>query len=80
MPSRETINALIDNPGSQIKGILWHQGESSVGNPNYATLLDQFLTDIRNDLGDPKSSVVLGGMVPYFVNVYPGAIPHEAHY
>ncbi|MDV2445996.1 sialate O-acetylesterase [Elizabethkingia anophelis] len=65
-----TLKALKDNPGSEIKGILWHQGEADALLPaTYTPILDKFITDIRNDLGNSNLPIVLGGMVPYWVNL-----------
>lgn len=66
---QRTIRALANNPGSKIMGILWHQGEANVGSSNYTTNLDNFIRDIRNDLGNTNIPIVLGGMVPYWVNL-----------
>ncbi|WP_185117645.1 sialate O-acetylesterase [Chryseobacterium sp. PMSZPI] len=67
---QRTLKALNENPGSIIKGILWHQGEFNVGYTNYTTNLDKFISDIRNDLGNPNLPVVLGGMVPFWTDQY----------
>lgn len=64
-----TLKAFHENPGSQIKGILWHQGEANVGSYNYTSLLDKFISDIRQDLGNPVMPFVLGGMVPYWAQL-----------
>ncbi|MCW3160845.1 sialate O-acetylesterase [Chryseobacterium oryctis] len=64
-----TLKALNDNPGSTIKGILWHQGEFNVGIPNYTQKLDKLILDFRTDLGNPDLPVVLGGMVPFWTNL-----------
>lgn len=53
-------------PGSQLKALLWHQGESDVGNSNYATLLDGFILQTRRDL-KTNLPVIVGGMVPFWV-------------
>jgi hypothetical protein len=55
------------HPNSTIKAILWHQGESDIGNPDYANYLDNFIFQIREDLSQQVPFIV-GGMVPYFVN------------
>jgi hypothetical protein len=48
-------------PGSEIKAFLWHQGESDI-------------TDMRRDVAGPKGDsipFILGGMVPYWVDLRP---------
>lgn len=55
-------------PKSKIKLILWHQGESDVGNPNYEKLLDDFIENIRNDLNNESLPFIVGGMVPFWVS------------
>lgn len=53
-------------PKSNLKSILWHQGESDVGNRNYASLLDNFINRVRVDL-DINVPFIVGGMVPFWV-------------
>jgi hypothetical protein len=76
-----TVTALMDNSGSVIKGILWHQGEANIGNTTqyYTGLLDAFITNIRNDLGNPNIPIVLGGMVPYYVNTTAGGPAQQSN-
>ncbi|PQA93677.1 hypothetical protein B0A69_11800 [Chryseobacterium shigense] len=74
---KRTLTALNNNPGSSIKGILWHQGEHNVNTTNYTTLLDKFIGDIRRDLNDPNLPIVLGGMVPFWVNRHPSRIAQQ---
>ena len=56
-------------PGSQIKVILWHQGEQDAihKNNNYQNSLDRFINDIRLDVYSDSVPFLLGGMVPYWV-------------
>lgn len=55
---------------SELVAILWHQGETDVflQNQNYQNDLDDFITNIRNDLNGDSVPFILGGMVPYWVN------------
>lgn len=55
-------------PKSEIKLILWHQGEADVGNPNYTNLLDTFIQNIRSDLNTKDLPFIVGGMVPFWVS------------
>ena len=55
-------------PNSQLKLMLWHQGEADVGNNNYDILLDDFIQNIRADLFNENLPFIVGGMVPYWVN------------
>lgn len=57
-------------PKSRLKVLLWHQGESDIGNSNYANLLDNFLKNIRIDLADQNLPIIVGGMVPYWAKKY----------
>ena len=52
---------------SEISAILWHQGETDVGNMNYESLLTSFIQNLRADLKSPNVPFILGGMVPYWV-------------
>jgi len=64
------VNYLLKSlPGSNLKVILWHQGEDDVDNPGYKDMLDSFINDFRQDLNNPEVPFILGGMVPYWVNI-----------
>lgn len=67
--------ALENNKNSKLIAILWHQGESDVGYPTYASALDTMINNMRTDITGDQSSTpfILGGMVPYWVNIEPGA-------
>lgn len=56
-------------PGSDLKVILWHQGEDDLNDPDYQTKLDAMILNIRNDLNLPDVPFILGGMVPYFAGI-----------
>ena len=57
-------------PRSNLKVILWHQGEHDAinNNLNYEYSLDKFINDLRTDLSDNSIPFILGGMVPYWVD------------
>lgn len=55
-------------PNSTVKAILWHQGESDVGNTNYSNLLDNFILKSRTDISQ-EFPFIVGGMVPYWVSL-----------
>jgi len=64
------INYILDEfPRSNLKVILWHQGEHDAinNNLNYEYLLDKFINDLRIDLSSNSIPFILGGMVPYWV-------------
>lgn len=61
-------NILSYNSENKLISILWHQGESDVSNSNYQNNLDNFITNIRNDLEAENIPFILGGMVPFWVN------------
>ncbi|MFK8038350.1 MAG: sialate O-acetylesterase [Crocinitomicaceae bacterium] len=54
-------------PNSELKAILWHQGESDSENNHYQEELDKFIEEVRKRLGNEKLPFILGGMVPYWV-------------
>jgi len=58
-------------PESNLKVILWHQGEKDavLVNNDYQLLLDQFIDNIRKDLNSDSVPFILGGMVPYWVGL-----------
>ncbi|KFF10166.1 sialate O-acetylesterase [Flavobacterium hydatis] len=67
------VNYVLQNvPGSKLVAILWHQGEANVGWSPYEKTLDQMIADMRSDI-DQKNiqdvPFILGGMVPYWVNL-----------
>ncbi len=65
----ERINFVLSEfPNSHLDGILWHQGESDTGNVDFQINLDQFITDVREEINQPNLPFVLGGMVPFWVN------------
>lgn len=55
-------------PLSSLKVILWHQGETDIGEPAYEGRLDLFIQTLRKDL-NTDSPLILGGMVPYWVSL-----------
>lgn len=45
----------------ELKAILWHQGEANSSNPDsYKTVLAQFVSDLRADLGTPDVPFICG--------------------
>ncbi len=63
-------------PQSTVKAILWHQGESDIGDKNYAQKLDTLIQNIRKDL-NKDVAFILGGMVPYWVAQKPERIRQQ---
>lgn len=63
------------NAAVNLVGMFWNQGESNATTTqsNYATRFDDILADLRTHLADPDMPVVLGGMVPEWVDSTPGA-------
>jgi hypothetical protein len=47
-----------------LKAVLWHQGESDLGNSSYLGNLTAFIRDLRADLGFEKLPFVAGELVP----------------
>ncbi|HTA63620.1 MAG TPA: sialate O-acetylesterase [Bacteroidia bacterium] len=58
-------------PKSNLKAILWHQGEKDANYKNYQQDLDTFIVQLRRDIIGANSSTpfILGGMVPYWVEL-----------
>lgn len=52
-------NAALNLGGSQLKGILWHQGEANRNDPNYLIKIKELITAFRADFGIPD--------LPFFV-------------
>ena len=53
---------------SELIGVLWHQGENDSNNDkfqNYQEKLQQFITHLRQALGQPELPVILGGLGDY---------------
>lgn len=44
----------------ELKGILWHQGESDSGDDTYLEKLTALIADLRHDLGEPNLPFVAG--------------------
>lgn len=65
-----TKHVMANYPGSVLKAILWHQGESDIYNLNYQSALDSMITRMRNKLNYPDIPFILGGMVPYWADQY----------
>lgn len=58
---------LLRNKESRLLAILWHQGEKDIDNSNYQDSLDDFITNIREDLNAQNVPFIVGGMVPFWV-------------
>jgi len=54
----------------EIKGILWHQGESNSVKPEIATLyadkLDQLIEDLRSDINRPTLPFICGDLAEFY--------------
>lgn len=54
-------------PGSNLKTVLWHQGEDDVDSPYFQEKLDSMIVNFRRDVPNAKDiPFILGGMVPYW--------------
>ena len=66
----ERVQFVLDaNPESELKAVLWHQGEADRENPNFQKDLDQFIDDLRAELNAEQVPFLLGGMVPHWVEL-----------
>ena len=67
----------------QIKGVLWHQGESDSKHPeNYLSQLKSLIANLRADLGDPNLPFVAGQITntpPMSINEEIAKLPEEVH-
>lgn len=63
-------NFILDQfPESDLKAILWHQGETDATDPNFQYALDSMIVNFRKDLRRSNEALfILGGMVPYWVD------------
>jgi hypothetical protein len=52
--------ALIAKKSGQLKGILWHQGESDAGDKEYLSKLTVLVENLRADVGEPSLPFVAG--------------------
>lgn len=60
---------VLDHYDSRLVAVLWHQGESDIGNPRYQQELDTMIVHLRHELaGNALFPFILGGMVPYWIN------------
>ncbi len=66
----QRTNYILSNYRSKLVAILWHQGESDVGNPYYQASLDSMIVHLRKDISGNNDSLpfILGGLVPYWVD------------
>jgi len=55
--------------GSEFKAILWQQGEADVYNDSFQKSLDHMILSFRQDVR-VNVPFILGGMVPYWVNIH----------
>ncbi|MCZ9884166.1 sialate O-acetylesterase [Arthrobacter sp. B2a2-09] len=63
--SQQLASALSAHPGSELRAILWHQGEADVwhlGQHEYAVKLDALITGFRDEFG--TAPFILGQMSP----------------
>lgn len=65
---QRTRYALSLSKNNRLVAVLWHQGESDVGWPQYQQALHSMIGSMRSDIaGHQQVPFVLGGMVPYWV-------------
>lgn len=58
-------------PNLQIKALFWHQGESDIGNWQYAHDLVNFIVNYRTDLGNPNIPFICGTMLKQWKDMNP---------
>ena len=76
------VNTAIDeNPGSVLKGILWHQGESDIASAAYLDALDAMIAAMRSDIvaASATTPFILGGMVPFWVDALTDRRVQQGH-
>ncbi len=75
------VNHIIHNyPGSELKVVLWQQGEHDVLNVDFEHQLDSMIVNLRQDIykWSGNKLFIAGGMVPYWVNQFPSRTAHQA--
>lgn len=58
--SLSILNDALATSGTDLKAIIWHQGEADRNNPNYLMDLETMLNDFRIDLGMPNLPFIAG--------------------
>lgn len=74
------VNYIIHNfPGSELKVILWQQGEHDVLNQDFEQQLDSMIIGFRHDIvqWSDNKIFIAGGMVPYWVDQLPSRQAHQ---
>ena len=63
-------NFVLEHFNSRLAAILWHQGESDVGNAAFQERLDSMIVHLRKDITGCSKDVpfILGGLVPYWTD------------
>lgn len=63
-------NYVLSHYNSRLIAILWHQGESDVGNPLFQNCLDSMITILKKDIVGENERIpfILGGLVPYWTD------------
>lgn len=67
----ERATYILENTDSELKGILWHQGESDINNRDFRENLDDMIAAFRTDIGYPNLPFILGGLCPDWVDEKP---------
>ena len=71
----ERITHVREMTGGEVKGIIWHQGESDSKDfhGQYAAAIADLILGFRNELGDPGLPFVAGQMGAFYVDAHPGS-------
>ena len=65
------MNAALAIPGSTLKGIVWHQGESSSTDPAYLTKIQDLISDLRSEFGIPDLPFIAGQLAHDYASSEP---------
>lgn len=71
MMINDVKNLLNQDKELKVKGLLWHQGESDIGNWQYHHDLSNFVKNVREDLGNANLPFVCGTMLKSFKDMNP---------
>lgn len=69
-------NHVLAQQGGELKGAIWHQGESDSGDytDQYEVALVDLVQRLRTAFGDPNLPFVAAQLAPYYTETHPGAL------
>lgn len=69
-------NHVLAQQGGELKGAIWHQGESDSGDytDQYEAALVDLVQRLRSEFGKPSLPFVAAQLAPYYTETHPGAL------